>query len=177
MALDIKPDAFFITNMQALTLTILKNSLLPMLDWESRFNLNMALPFTKRQNLQFSRDEADWHDRCAIIETIRTKLLLIDDIIGAKQITYTSELIIMLTRPRYRLFTEMNPTFKSAAIAKLKEHSNGSALKRRFHNHNKEQLSELARLSRLVRKVLAEPVKVVSNSIKNLPSTWKIIRQ
>lgn len=156
--------------------SILEISLLPFLDWSSRVSLNMGSPLGHRCCLRFSKAEADYHDRTTIIETIRSRILLIEDTLLEKQIIYMRELFLMFTRPRYRFMIEMEPKFKRTVISKLAEHSNCSALKRLFHHFNKEHLSELARISRLVRKMLTAPVKWICGERQYLQNADAIIK-
>ncbi len=151
----------------------------PYLHWSDRINLNMSLPKSSRIYNKFNRVDLLTHDFRCIISTIKTRLYLIEDTFNntTKRCFLCKELFVILVRPRYRYFIQVNHDFRLSVLAKLNEFTNGANL---FKTSNipKEDAMEMGRVARTVRKILLEkPAKNNTDSqfIHNTKEDWHII--
>ena len=152
----------------------------PYLDWQSRLDLNTTLPKPCRVITKFSSVDLLTHDFRCIINTIKTRLHLIEDVPNntVKRGFLCKELFVMLTRPRYRFFINVNHNFKLCVLAKLGEFTNGTKLHKET-NIPKEEAMEISKVARTVKKIILEkPLKcsLDLHFIHNTNEDWCIIK-
>ena len=139
-----------------MNLIVIKN-IFPYLDWKSRLELNTVLAKPCRIIVKFTSVDLLTHDFRCIINTIKNRLHLIEDTTNntVKRGFLCKELFVMLTRPRYRRFIDVNHNFKLCVLAKLGEFTNGSKLHKET-NIPKEEAMEISKVARTVKKILLE---------------------
>jgi hypothetical protein len=162
-----------------MNLIVLKN-IFPYLDWQSRLDLNTALPKPCRVITKFSSVDLLTHDFRCIINTIKNRLHLIEDTPNntIKRGFLCKEIFVMLTRPRYRFFIDVNQNFKLCVLAKLGEFTNGTKLHKET-NIPKGEAMEISKVARTVKKIILEKpfkISVDSHFIHNTKEDWSIIK-
>ena len=162
-----------------MNLIVLKN-IFPYLDWQSRLDLNTALPKPCRVITKFSSVDLLTHDFRCIINTIKNRLHLIEDTPNntIKRGFLCKELFVMLTRPRYRRFIDANHNFKLCVLAKLGEFTNGTKLYKETHIP-KEEAIEISKVARTVKKIILEKAcnsGFDTEFIHNTKEEWCIIK-
>ncbi len=168
--------------MNKLSVEVLKHSILPFLDWNSRLNLNIALPFEKRVLTRFSKSEVYTHDRLCIIQCLKEKLELISECVYPKSVLLIREIFLMIIRPRYRFFIESIEAIplRNNFIDKLNMYRSGSKIRLDHNFISIDEAMEIAKIARTVKKILLERPKWLRNNnceyIKNTTEDWCIIK-
>jgi hypothetical protein len=72
------------------------------LDWESRLNLNLALPSYKRVGAPISKENIYAHEKYVIVELFKGKMADFDILSKRKKVHVISEIFVRLMQPRYK---------------------------------------------------------------------------
>lgn len=160
--------------------SIVLKHVFPYLDWNSRTNLNASLPKHERIFIKFNKVDLLTHDFRCIISTIKNRLYLIEDTYNdnLKRSFLCKELFVILVRPRYRHFIEVNYKFKHVVLAKLGEFTNGTKLHKET-TIPKEEAMEISKIARTVKKILLEKANKSRLDLDFIPHTnedWQLIK-
>ena len=116
-------ETFKLLEKMELPKNVLQN-LMSFMDWESRLNLNLALPFEKRIPTKFSTN-SDSHDIRVLMNSIHLLMAIFEE-----KTNKTEKAVILMgimkkfKNPRYILLAAMYHTFRNRLIDRILEYSN-----------------------------------------------------
>ena len=103
----------------------------PYLDWESRMNLNVALPMSCRVYKRFSQEDCDRHEIAVWVEIFKKYLTTVETVDNRQtkaEVSYT--LFNQFNNPRSFILPLRHVTFKMAVIGRLLYFGNKKDMKK-----------------------------------------------
>jgi hypothetical protein len=94
------------------------------LDWESRLNLNLALPSYKRVGAPISKENIYAHEKYVIVELFKGKMADFDILSKRKKVHVISEIFVRLMQPRYKVLYICNAGLRETVYERASSFSN-----------------------------------------------------
>ena len=92
----------------------------PYLDWETRLNLNIALPRSSRVYTRFSKEDCDRHEIHTWVPIFKEKLLCFEDAhVAQARAEMTFQLFKQFDNPRSLILPMRHVNFKMSLIERL----------------------------------------------------------
>ena len=138
----------------------------PYLDWESRVNLNVALPVSCRVYKRFSQEECDGHEITVWIDIFKKYLTAVESTESRQtkaEVSYT--LFKQFNNPRSFILPVRHVTFKMAVIGRLLYFADKKDMKRMGVS---PELS--GKLSRLCKQLIPKMLSLKHIPMKNTKS-------
>jgi hypothetical protein len=128
------------------------------LDWDSRLNLNLALPPAMRVGNHISKENIHAHEKYVIIELFKHKMADFDELNKQKKIRTISEIFVRLMQPRYKVLYLYNSSLRLTILLRA-----GSFKSAKLNNTRDElppnDAKELAQKARCLQKVINADMK------------------
>jgi hypothetical protein len=117
------------------------------LDWESRVNLNLALPSYKRVGTPIGKDTIYAHEKHVIVELFKAKLADFDILTKRQKIRGISEIFVRLMQPRYKVLYLCNANLRATVCERASSFTNAKLNNTRdeLPPNDAKQLAEKAR--------------------------------